>query len=302
MVEEVGYLALLSNVLLNGEEREGRNGKVYSLFGEKLEFNLKSGFPLLTTKKVFLRGIAEELFWFLRGSTNANELIAKDIHIWDGNTSREFLDSVGLHHLMPGYLGAGYGHCWRSFGGDYPSKPNSTNGTNGTNCGVDQIRFILEELTTNPYGRRALLNAWNPCQLNKAALPPCHFAYQFYINKNGLSCQCNCRSQDLCAGTPFNIASTALFTHLIAHLLYLPVDRVMLIIGDAHIYDSHVDLASCQIDRIPKKKPILKILKNAPLKNSSISEKLIWLENLKFEDILIENYQPEPAIKYKMVA
>ena len=122
MLEEIGYLALLSNVLLNGEEREGRNGKVYSIFGEKLEFNLKTGFPLLTTKKVFLRGIAEELFWFLRGSTNANELIAKDIHIWDGNTSREFLDSVGLHHLMPGYLGAGYGHCWRSFGGDYPSK------------------------------------------------------------------------------------------------------------------------------------------------------------------------------------
>ena len=297
MAEEVGYIELLSKVLNIGEIRNGRNGKTYSLFGERLEFNLKTGFPLLTTKRVFIRGIAEELFWFLRGSTNANELSAKNIHIWDGNTSREFLDSVGLHHLMPGYLGAGYGHCWRSFGGAYPSTPGV-----GPNCGVDQIRFILEELTNNPHGRRALLNAWNPCQLNNAALPPCHYAYQFYINSHGLSCMCNCRSQDLCAGTPFNIASTALFTHLIAHILHIPVDRIILVMGDAHIYDEHVDCAHEQIDRVPKNKPKLFINRDAPPIDSSIDDKIKWLETLKFEDIRIEEYFCHPAIKYTMVA
>ena len=297
MVEEAGYLSLLSRVLNNGEKRHSRNGNTLSLFGEKLEFNLKTGFPLLTTKKVFLRGIAEELFWFLRGSTNANELIAKNVHIWDGNTSREFLDSVGLHHLMPGYLGAGYGHCWRSFGGDYPSLPGV-----GANCGVDQIRFLLTELSTNPHGRRALLSAWNPCQLTKAALPPCHYAYQFYINENGLSCICNCRSQDLCAGTPFNIASTALFTHLIAHLLGVEVDRVILMMGDAHIYEEHIENAHEQIDRMPKNKPTLCIVREAPPHKSSIDEKIKWLETLKFEDIQIENYDSHPAIKYPMIA
>lgn len=297
MSEELAYLQLLFRVSTNGEIRNGRNGNTRSLFGEKLEFNLKTGFPLLTTKKVFLRGIAEELFWFLRGSTNANELIAKNVHIWDGNTTREFLDSVGLHHLMPGYLGAGYGHCWRSFGGDYPSIPGV-----GANCGVDQIRFILTELINNPHGRRALLSAWNPCQLNKAALPPCHYAYQFYINSKGLSCICNCRSQDLCAGTPFNIASTALFTHLIAHLLHIDVDRIILMMGDAHIYEEHLDGANEQITRTPKNKPTLHILREAPPLESSIDEKIKWLETLKFEDIQISNYDSYPAIKYQMIA
>ena len=297
MTEEYGYLDLLSKVLNYGELRHSRNGNTFSLFGTRLEFNLKTGFPLLTTKKVFLRGVAEELFWFLRGSTNANELIAKNVHIWDGNTSREFLDSVGLHHLMPGYLGAGYGHCWRSFGGDYPSVPGS-----GANCGVDQVKYILTELTTNPHGRRALLNAWNPCQLSKAALPPCHYAYQFYINTNGLSCMCNCRSQDLCAGTPFNIASTALFTHLLAHLLYIPVDRIILVMGDAHIYEAHKEGAQIQVTRFPKEKPTLHILREAPPLKSSIEEKLKWLETLKYEDIEVTNYVCDPAIKYEMIA
>jgi len=293
--EEECYLNLLSRVLNEGEVREGRNGKTISLFGERLEFNLKTGFPLLTTKKVFFRGVAEELFWFLRGSTNANELIEKNVHIWDGNTSREFLDSVGLQHLMPGYLGAGYGHCWRSFGGEYPSLP-------GQNGGVDQIRFILEELSNNPHGRRALLSAWNPCQLSKAALPPCHFSYQFYINNKGLSCQCNCRSQDLCAGTPFNIASTALLTHLIAHLLHINVDRIILVMGDAHIYNEHLDNAYDQINRKPNKKPDLLICRDAPPKHASIDKKIEWLETLKYEDLVLENYTHYPSIKYKMIS
>ena len=236
----------------------------------------------------------EELLWFLRGSTNANELTEKNIHIWDGNTSREFLDSVGLPHLMTGYLGAGYGHCWRSFGGDYPSLP-------GKNGGVDQIRFILDELTNNPHGRRALLNAWNPCQLSKAALPPCHFAYQFYINKNGLSCQCNCRSQDLCAGTPFNIASTALLTHIIAHVQHLDVDRIILVMGDAHIYEEHYDGVHIQLDRKPLSKPVIKILHEPPSKHATTDEKIQWIETLDFKSILLEKYVCYPPITYKMI-
>jgi len=288
-MDEQGYLDLLSKVLLNGEVRHARNGKTYSLFGEKLDFNLKTGFPLLTTKKVFVRGLAEELFWFLRGSTDSNELSNIGINIWKVNTTREFLDSVNLHYLEPGQLGAGYGHCWRSFGGtDLIS-------------GVDQIKYILEELITNPHGRRALLSAWNPCQLKLTALPPCHYSYQFYINDKGLSCMCVCRSQDLCAGTPFNIASTALLTHLIAHLLHIDVNTVSLVMGDAHIYDDHVDNANVQLDRNIFPKPILKIVREAPPLNSDISEKLKWLETLNFTDILLEDYKFHPAIKYTLL-
>ena len=285
-MDEQGYLDLLSKVLSNGEVREGRNGKTYSLFGEKLDFNLKTGFPLLTTKKVFIRGVAEELFWFLRGSTDSNELSKIGINIWKVNTTREFLDSVNLRHLEPGQLGAGYGHCWRNFGGTE------------LNPGVDQIKYIIEELITNPHGRRALLSAWNPCQLKLTALPPCHYSYQFYINSKGLSCMCVCRSQDLCAGTPFNIASTALLTHLIAHLLYIPVNTISLVMGDVHIYNDHVDNAHDQIDRSIFSKPILTILKEAPPKFSEISEKLKWLETLNFTDISLDNYKFHPAIKY----
>ena len=298
-MDEQGYICLLSNVLSNGEARQGRNGKTYSLFGEKLDFNLKTGFPLLTTKKVFIRGVAEELFWFLRGSTDSNELSKKGINIWEKNTTRQFLDSVGLNFLTPGQLGAGYGHCWRSFGGNVQTGNEQNNFVQNT-PGVDQIKYILEELISNPHGRRALLSAWNPCQLNLTVLPPCHYSYQFYINSKGLSCMCVCRSQDLCAGTPFNIASTALLTHLIAHLLYIPVNTISLVMGDVHVYDDHVDYAHTQIDRSIFLKPTLTILKEAPPLSSTISEKLKWLETLNFTDILFEYYKFHPAIKYAL--
>ena len=149
------------------------------------------------------------------------------------------------------------------------------------------------------------MNAWNPCQLSSAALPPCHYAYQFYISDvRGLSCICNCRSQDLCAGTPFNIASTALFTRLLAHILYIPADRIILNMGDAHIYEEHFDGATEQIGRDPLlyPKPKLTINKAAPPKESSIDEKMQWLTTLVFEDITISDYECYPPIKYKMIA
>jgi len=151
--EEYQYLKLISNIILNGEKRLNRNGNTLSVFGEKLVFNVnEQGFPLITTKKVFWRGIVEELLWFMRGSTNVSELQDKNIHIWDANSTRQFLDSVGLNIVPENNIGAGYGYQWRCFGGEYPNRKN----------GVDQLEFILNELVNNPIGRRAVLTAWNP--------------------------------------------------------------------------------------------------------------------------------------------
>jgi len=289
---EQQYLDLLRKIIMKGEERDGRNGKTLSLFGERMEFDLNEGFPLLTTKRVFWRGVAEELFWFLRGSTDAKELQQKNVHIWDGNTSREYLDAHGLAHYEEGELGPGYGFQWRCFGGDYPTHEN----------GIDQIKYILRELINHPHGRRAVLSAWNPKQADEMALVPCHVLYQFYIGNRGLSCQLYCRSQDVCAGTPFNIASCALLTTLFAALLDIPVDRVILIAGDAHIYEEHIENAKIQVERTPYKFPTLKILKTAPPHSASIHEKTKWLENLTFEDFQLDNYECHPTLKYEMIA
>lgn len=292
-MEEKGYLELMRKILEQGLERGCRNGKTLSLFGERIEFDLKTGFPLLTTKRVFWRGVAEELFWFLRGSTNANELAEKGVNIWRDNTTRQFLDSVGLYALPEGHLGAGYGHCWKAYGGEYPSGAG----------GIDQIRYIVEQLQTNPCGRRALLCAWNPTQLHMAALPPCHYTYQFYLcEKRGLSCMMMMRSCDVAAGLPFNIASTALLTSLIAKIMYVEVDRVIVVTGDTHLYDVHMDGAGEQITRIPKQKPQLIIHKEAPPRTASVDEKVKWLESLEFSDVSIEGYECYPPIKYPMVA
>ena len=289
---ESQYLALLKKILGTGEERDGRNGKTLGLFAERLEFDLKEGFPLLTTKRVFWRGVVEELLWFLRGSTDARELQAKNVHIWDGNTSRGYLDTVGLSHYDEGMLGPGYGFQWRCFGGDYPRFEN----------GVDQIRYLLEELSKNPHGRRAVLSAWNPKQANQMALVPCHVLYQFYVGSKGLSCQLYCRSQDICAGTPFNIASTSLLTTLLAALLGVPVDRVILVAGDTHVYEQHIGNAKIQIARTPYKPPRLNITRPVPPKDSDTNEKIKWLETLSFEDLELTDYECHPALKYEMIA
>lgn len=292
--DERAYLDLVANVLDEGEERLGRNGPTLSIFGQHLEFELSTGFPLLTTKRVFWRGVAEELFWFLRGSTDARVLMDRGVHIWDGNSSREFLDSVGLTHVETGTIGAGYGFQWRHYNGTYPSGQG----------GLDQIRYILEELTENPHSRRIVLNAWNPCQLSQAALPPCHTMYQFYVNSKGLSCSLVCRSQDIILGTPFNIASTALLTTLLAHLLHIPAHRIVVNMGDTHIYKytDHIDAAKQQVTRTPYKKPTLKILRPAPSLGVSVDEKLRWLETLTFDDVELSDYKCHPVIKCAMVA
>ena len=290
---EAQYLDLVKHVLETGEEREGRNGKTKSVFGTRLEFSLKNGFPLLTTKRVFWRGVVAELLWFLRGSTDVFELALEGVNIWNANSTRAYLDSVGLKDTEAGFIGAGYGHQWRNFGGDYPTSQESTKGT-------DQLRYILSELSSKPHGRRAVLSAWNPLQQDMMALPPCHMLYQFYANKNGLSCQLVTRSQDLLLGTPFNIASAALLTHIIAHVLDLQVDRLVLIGGDVHVYDEHIAGALEQIERVPFKSPKLRIKKEASCAN--VDEMVTFIEGLCFKDFEIQDYNHHPSIDMKMIA
>jgi len=292
MKQEQGYLRLVQKILLEGEQRKGRNGNTKSLFGERLEFDLSLGFPLLTTKRMFWRGVVEELLWFLRGHTDANLLKEKGVSIWSGNTSREFLDNKGLTSYPEGECGPIYGYQWRAFNGDYPSKNN----------GVDQLKYVLTELTQNPHGRRALISAWNPTQLNNMCLPPCHVMYNFYVSSNGLCCQMYQRSSDTCTGLPFNIASTALFTSILAHVLRMSVCKIIVVIGDTHIYEEHYVSALEQVTRTPYPFPTLSINKPPPEYGCAVDDMIKWIEELQFDDMEIAGYKHHPSIKYAMVA
>lgn len=284
---EVGYLNLLKETLKEGEIKTTRNGVVYSKFGCMIKFNDINNFPLLTTKKMFFRGIVEELLWFLRGSTDANELKAKKINIWTGNSTREYLDSVGLTEYKEGELGPVYGWQWRKFGEDY---------SNSETKGKDQIRYILEELMKPDNSRRAVLSGWNPVDLNKMALPPCHILYIFNKTSKGLSCHMTLRSSDLFLGLPFNIASTALLTQILASVLHIEISEICLSICDAHIYQEHVEQINKQVLLVPYDLPKLIIKKFPPQVDSSIDEKINWIESLKYEDFELKDYLSHPSL------
>jgi len=278
---EKGYLALLKDVNDNGIRRDNRNGFTISSFGAILKFNVNNGlsFPLLTTKKVFFRGIVEELLWFLRGSTNSKELEDKGINIWKGNSTREYLDSIGLTNNEEGELGKVYGYEWRSFNGHF-----------------DQIKYIIEELTLNN-SRRAILSAWNPCDLKEQALPPCHLLYNFYKeDDDNLSCMMYMRSADLFLGVPFNIASTTLLAMIIGKVMGMKVNEICVSICDCHIYDEHLDAVNEQISREIYDSPKVEIKKDID-NNLSIDEKIKWIEELKFEDFELSDYKYHPTIK-----
>jgi thymidylate synthase len=335
---EKGYLNLLKETLENGETKATRNGNVISIFGCMTNFkDISSSFPLITTKRMFFRGIVEELLWFLRGSTNANELKQKNIHIWDGNSSRQYLDSIGLNY-PEGELGPVYGWQWRKFGKAYETKTymvgsnsdteedediyndsdNSFNYTDSTSTsgsgtpkgtdpnGADQIKYILKELSKDNNSRRAVLSGWNPTDLKKMALPPCHILYIFNKSSKGLSCHMTLRSSDLFLGLPFNIASTALLTQILAHILYIPANEISLSICDAHIYEEHIPQVNKQIARSvsgvsgdgsdPNGSciydfPKVIIKKAAPYISASIEDKLKWIEGLVYEDFELSNYK-----------
>lgn len=286
--EEMQYLKMCRDIIENGVERGDRTGTgTLSQFGTQMRFSLRDGtLPLLTTKRTFWRGVAEELLWFVQGNTNANDLAAKDIHIWDGNGSREFLDNRGLHHREEGDLGPVYGFQWRHFGAEYKDMH-----TDYTGQGVDQLAECIDKIKNNPEDRRIIMSAWNPADLSTMALPPCHMFCQFYVDtkKNELSCQMYQRSADMGLGVPFNIASYALLTHMMAHVTGRKPGDFVHTIGDAHVYLNHVDALKEQLERQPRAFPKIKI--NADKKD---------IDDFEFSDFEVIGYKPHKTIKMKM--
>ncbi|XP_046635299.1 thymidylate synthase-like isoform X3 [Daphnia pulicaria] len=285
--EEHQYLNLIKNLLQNGNVKGDRTGTgTRSIFGAQMRFSLRSGrFPLLTTKRVFWRGLMEELLWFVRGSTNANELREKDIHIWDGNSSREFLDSLGLKDREEGDLGPIYGFQWRHFGANYDNMHSDYS------CqGVDQLKNLISTIRTNPDDRRMILTAWNPSALPLMALPPCHCLAQFYVANGELSCQMYQRSADMGLGVPFNIASYSLLTCMIAHVTGLNKPGEFIhTLGDAHVYNNHISALEKQLERQPRPFPTLKIVR-----------KVSDIDDFKADDFVLEGYDPHPKIPMDM--
>ncbi|RKP35394.1 thymidylate synthase [Dimargaris cristalligena] len=274
--EEHQYLDLVKHILQNGEKRLDRTGTgTLALFAPpQLRFNLRDqAFPLLTTKRVFVRAVIEELLWFIRGDTNGRNLAARGVKIWEGNGSREYLDRVGLGHREEGDLGPIYGWQWRHFGAQYVNCH-----TDYTGRGVDQLQQVIHTIRTNPADRRIILSAWNPADIPQMALPPCHMFCQFYVaniqdgvvdhpdetKRPRLSCQLYQRSCDMGLGVPFNIASYALLTCMIAHVTGLAPGEFVHAMGDTHIYVDHVDALQTQIQREPHPFPKLTIKRRVP--------------------------------------
>ncbi|KAE8752504.1 hypothetical protein FOCC_FOCC000627 [Frankliniella occidentalis] len=284
--DEYQYLNLVKNIIRNGNVKEDRTGVgTCSIFGAQMRFSLRNGiFPLLTTKKVFMRGITEELLWFIRGSTNARELQEKKVNIWDGNSSRQFLDSMGFTDREEGDLGPVYGFQWRHFGAEYVDMF-----TDYSNKGIDQLSDVISKIKNRPDDRRILMCAWNPVDVPKMALPPCHCLVQFYVANGELSCQLYQRSADMGLGVPFNIASYALLTYMIAHVTNLKPGEFIHTLGDAHVYKNHVVALEEQLKREPKPFPKLRIKRN--VEN---------IEDFKYEDFEVVDYNPHPKIEMIM--
>ena len=292
--EEFRYLQLLGDVLQNGSKKEDRteDGTV-SLFGTQLRFSLEENkVPMLTTKKMFVKGVVEELLFFLRGDTDTKKLEAKGVNIWKGNTSREFLDKVGLRYLPEGHMGKGYGFQWRKFGAHDDVIDYESGIYQSVDQGFDQLKQVVETLKTNPNDRRMIISAWHPAQLKKAALPPCHMMVQFYVDNGKLSSQFYMRSVDTFLGLPFNLLSYAILTRILAQTTGLEAKELIFVGGDTHIYKNHIPSVMEQLIREPYPFPTMVINKNL----NTVGD----IEALKFEDFKFENYQCHPAIKAEM--
>ncbi|MGH1541277.1 MAG: thymidylate synthase [Arenicella sp.] len=294
------YLELLKDVRDNGIGKDDRTGTgTRSVFGRQLRCNLADGFPLLTTKKVFLKGIIHELLWFIRGDTNIRYLVENGVGIWNEWPFQNYLNRQGLSEGLIkhspewqrelqvfieqikqdqgfaeqwGELGPVYGRQWRNF------------------SGIDQLEWVINEIKTNPTSRRLIVSAWNPAdieEMSKAGLPPCHTLFQFYVSAdNKLSCQLYQRSADLFLGVPFNIASYALLTMMVAQVCGLEPGDFVHAFGDVHIYNNHAEQMDEQLSRTPKTLPTL-----------SLNPDIDSLFDFSFEDFTLENYDPEPSIK-----
>lgn len=256
------YLNLLDRILEEGVEKGDRTGTgTRSVFGHKMTFDLSEGFPILTTKKLYLRGIIHELLWFLKGDTNIKYLQENNVHIWD-----EWADENGE-------LGPVYGHQWRSW-------PDYDGGA------IDQIKIVLDQIKNNPNSRRMLVSAWNVAEVNKMALPPCHTMFQFYVAEGKLSLMLYQRSADTFLGVPFNIASYALLCMMVAQVCNLKPGKFIHITGDTHLYLNHLEQARLQLTRDPRPLPTMKI-------NPDVKD----LFSFKYEDFELVGYNPWPSIK-----
>ena len=256
------YLDLMHHVLDHGHRKEDRTGTgTLSVFGYQMRFNLEDGFPLLTTKKVHLKSIIHELLWFLQGSTNIAYLKENGVSIWD-----EWADENGN-------LGPVYGYQWRNW-----PKPDGTH--------IDQISQVVEAIKKNPDSRRLIVSAWNVADVDRMKLPPCHAFFQFYVADGKLSCQLYQRSADIFLGVPFNIASYALLTMMVAQVCGLKAGDFVHTLGDAHIYLNHLDQVREQLGRAPRSQPTMRI-------NPAVQD----IFGFRFEDFTLENYDPHPAIK-----
>ena len=283
------YLDMCQYILENGQDRDDRTGTgTISVFGYQMRFNLGEGFPLLTTKKVHLKSIIHELLWFISGSTNIKYLVDNDVRIWNdwpydlykkspdfqGETIEEFAAKIKESDEFAkkyGNLGPVYGKQWRDFNG------------------VDQLSNLIEQIKTNPNSRRLIISAWNPAEVDKMALPPCHSFMQFYVAEGKLSCQLYQRSADVFLGVPFNIASYALFTMMIAQVCGLEPGDFVHTLGDAHIYLNHLDQVNKQIKR--SLRPLPKMVINPNVKS---------IFDFKYEDFTLLNYNPHSGIKGKV--
>ena len=272
------YLDLLRTVLDDGRERADRTGTgTRGVFGHQMRFDLRAGFPLLTTKKLHLRSIIHELLWFLSGDTDVEYLKKHKVTIWDEWATEEKTARFGRE---AGNLGPVYGHQWRNFGAT--RKPDGTY----ANDGVDQMQKLLDELRRNPNSRRLIVTGWNPREADEVDLPPCHTLFQFYAQEGELSCQLYQRSADIFLGVPFNIASYALLTLMIAHVCGLRPREFVHVLGDAHLYKNHLDQARLQISREPRALPTMQL-------NPDVRD----LFAFRYEDFRLEGYDPHPAIK-----
>ena len=288
--EEYQYLDLISDILEEGTMEEGRNGLTKSIFGAAMHFSLENGtIPLLTTKRVAWKICLKELLWFIKGDTNNENLQKEGVAIWNDNASREFLDSRGLTHLRENDLGPVYGHQWRHFNAPYTTCDENYDGK-----GVDQLAQIIKCLKDplQRTSRRMVMCAWNPCQLDEMALPPCHILAQFNVTSgNKLSCCMFQRSGDVGLGVPFNIASYSFLTHLLAKHCDLEPFEFIYYLGNCHIYDSHLNVIQEQVTKTPHAFPTLMI----NVKRENINDYV--LDNFE-----VHNYKHHEIIKMKMVA
>lgn len=288
---EIQYLNLLSKIIKEGNDRNTRNGLTKSIFNHQFKFDLRNGFPLLTTKKMFLRGILEEFLFFLRGDTDTTILSDKKVNIWKGNTSKEFIINLNLPYAE-GVMGPMYGYQWRFFNAEYklneegrPIKPEN---------GIDQLDNVVKLIKEDPCSRRILMTAYNPSQADEGVLFPCHSVMmQFYVENDYLDMYCYNRSQDSFLGIPFNIASSSLLLMLVAKLTDKKPRFFYMAMGDVHIYESHIQIINKQIDRLPYKFPELSFPDIKQLDD---------INNLSVKDFTLEYYKSHPTIKAEMIA